>query len=233
MQRERDLIRQCREGDAQAQRELYDLTVERIYRLLLRLTRNEQDAFDLSQETYLRVFTKLDDFGGRSSFATWVYRIAVNEALQFLRRENRGQSRRQATGDPAARPRASDYASDQRMDSGAEDRTIGSRGNDAIRAVHDAHAGPSYLLTIRDGGHFTFTDMFKINPAFGDGIGKGRRGGDGEPFAYTAMEPSYEIINAYTTAFCGVYLQRQPGYAAYLRTNHWPDHIEWDAKSRK
>ncbi len=124
MQRERDLIRQCREGDAQAQRELYDLTVERIYRLLLRLTRNEQDAFDLSQETYLRVFTKLDDFGGRSSFATWVYRIAVNEALQFLRRENRGQSRRQATGDPAARPRASDYASDQRMDSGAEDRTI-------------------------------------------------------------------------------------------------------------
>ena len=129
MQRERDLIRQCREGDAQAQRELYDLTVERIYRLLLRLTRNEQDAFDLSQEAYLRAFTKLDEFGGRSSFATWVYRIAVNEALQFLRRENRGQGRRRASGDsapadPAARPRASDYAPDQRMDSGAEDRTI-------------------------------------------------------------------------------------------------------------
>lgn len=129
MQRERDLIRRCLEGDAQAQRELYDLTVERIYRLLLRLTRNEQDAFDLAQETYLRVFTKLDDFGGRSSFATWVYRIAVNEALQFLRREKRGQSRGQTaedspSADPAARARAADFALDQGMDAGAEDQTI-------------------------------------------------------------------------------------------------------------
>ena len=129
MQRERDLIRRCREGEARAQRELYDLTVERIYRLLLRLTRNEQDALDLAQETYLRVFTKLDDFGGRSSFATWVYRIAVNEALQFLRRENRGQSRRLTTpdsapNDSAARARAADFAPDQGMDAGAEDQTI-------------------------------------------------------------------------------------------------------------
>ena len=125
MQLERDLIRRCREGDAQAQRELYDLTIERIYRLLLRLTRNEQDAFDLAQETYLRAFTKLDDFGARSCFATWVYRIAVNEALQFLRRENRGQSGRQTTpADPTARACAADLALDQGMDTGTEDQTI-------------------------------------------------------------------------------------------------------------
>ena len=46
----------------------------------------QDDAFDLAQETYLRGFTQIDQFDGRSSVATWLYRIAVNEALQFLRR---------------------------------------------------------------------------------------------------------------------------------------------------
>ena len=127
MQSESDLIRQCREGNTQAQRELYDQTSDRIYRLLLRLTRNEQDAFDLAQETYLRAFTKLEEFGGRSSFATWVYRIAVNEALQFLRRENRGQGKKPSNPEPdakAARVRLPDLPLDQGLESGSEEQTI-------------------------------------------------------------------------------------------------------------
>lgn len=122
MQRERDLIQRCRAKDPKAQRELYDLTVERIYRLLLRLTHNEQDAFDLAQETYLRVFTKLDEFGGRSSFATWVYRIAVNEALQFLRRESRRQGA--ASNNQGARCRLPDFDLDPKTDAGGEDQII-------------------------------------------------------------------------------------------------------------
>jgi RNA polymerase sigma-70 factor (ECF subfamily) len=134
MQQEPDLIQRCREGDPQAQRELYDLTVGRIYRLLLRLTHNEQDAFDLAQETYLRAFTKLGEFGGRSSFATWVYRIAVNEALQFLRRENRGQGA--APFDPAGRNRIPDFAGDPKMEAGGEDQTISRLDlNDALEEL--------------------------------------------------------------------------------------------------
>ncbi len=88
---EHDLVERCREGNREAQRELYDRTSGRVYRLLLKMTANPDDAFDLAQETYLKAFTRIGQFDGRSSVATWLYRVAVNEALQFLRRA--GQTR--------------------------------------------------------------------------------------------------------------------------------------------
>lgn len=80
------LIRACCDNDRNAQRELYELHVERIYRLVLRLLRSEQDAFDVTQDTFIRVFDKIGSFDQRSSLSTWLYRIATNEALQLLRR---------------------------------------------------------------------------------------------------------------------------------------------------
>lgn len=82
---ERDLVERCRRGERDAQRELYERTSERIYGLLLKLTHNTEDAFDLTQETYLRAFSRIRQFDGNAAIATWLYRIAVNEGLQFLR----------------------------------------------------------------------------------------------------------------------------------------------------
>ena len=89
MPKQDDLVQRCRRGDREAQQELYAQTSERIYRLLLRMTASPDTAFDLTQDTYLRAFTRIDQFDGRSSLATWLYRIAVTEALQHLRREKR------------------------------------------------------------------------------------------------------------------------------------------------
>src|SRR5690606_11816811 len=61
----------------------------RIYGLLLRMTRNPEEAADLLQDTYIRVFERIDQFQGASSLSTWVYRIAVNEAQQYFRRRRR------------------------------------------------------------------------------------------------------------------------------------------------
>ncbi len=83
-----ELVERCRKGDRKAQRELYDRTSGRIYSLLLKMTANPDDAFDLAQETYLKAFVHIDRFDGKSSVSTWLYRVAVNEALQFLRRAN-------------------------------------------------------------------------------------------------------------------------------------------------
>jgi RNA polymerase sigma-70 factor (ECF subfamily) len=83
-----ELRERCRRGERDAQRRLYEQCSDRVYGLLLRMTRNADDAFDLAQETFIRVFEKIDTFDGASSLATWVYRIAVNEALQFLRRQS-------------------------------------------------------------------------------------------------------------------------------------------------
>ncbi len=94
----------CRRGDQAAQREVYDRTAERIYRLLLKMTRNPDRAFDLAQNTFVRAFTHMHQFNGDASLATWLYRIAVNEALQAARQ----QARASAKVRTLARPQATD-----------------------------------------------------------------------------------------------------------------------------
>lgn len=94
---ERELVERCRKGERDAQRELYERTAERIYGLLLKLTQNADDAFDLTQDTYLRAFSRMSQFDGSAAVATWLYRIAVNQGLQFLRSRRtaqRGQEQR-------------------------------------------------------------------------------------------------------------------------------------------
>lgn len=83
---EGELIQRCRKGEREAQRTLFEQTSGVIYRLLLRLSGNPDDAFDLTQETYVNGFTAIAGFDGRSSLKTWLVRIALNEALQHRRR---------------------------------------------------------------------------------------------------------------------------------------------------
>lgn len=58
-----------------------------VYRLGLRMLNNPQDAEDILQETFIKAFRHLKSFDGRSKLSTWLYRIATNEALMFLRRK--------------------------------------------------------------------------------------------------------------------------------------------------
>lgn len=90
---EHELLAGCRNGSRQAQRALYDQTSARIFRLLRKMTGNEEDALDLCQETYFKAFGRIGQFDARSSITTWIYRIAVNEALQFLRKSARTRDR--------------------------------------------------------------------------------------------------------------------------------------------
>jgi RNA polymerase sigma-70 factor, ECF subfamily len=73
-------------GDREAFALLVDQTSAHIYRVALQILGNEQDAEDVLQEAYIKAFRALPDFEGRSSLTTWLYRIAVNEALMALRR---------------------------------------------------------------------------------------------------------------------------------------------------
>jgi RNA polymerase sigma-70 factor (ECF subfamily) len=86
---ESEIIQKCHQGDREAQKTLYERTSDSVYRMLLRMTGNKDDAFELAQETYLRVFKHIRQFDGASSVTTWICRIAINEARQFLRRRKR------------------------------------------------------------------------------------------------------------------------------------------------
>ena len=73
-------------GDREAFTRLVDETSSHIYRVALQILGDEQDAEDVLQETYIKAFRALPEFEGRSSVTTWLYRIAVNEALMLVRK---------------------------------------------------------------------------------------------------------------------------------------------------
>lgn len=81
------LVEQAKNGDKAALSELVNKYSERIYNLALRILRKKEDAEDILQETFLTVVEKLHTFDGRSSFFTWIYRIATNASLMRIRKK--------------------------------------------------------------------------------------------------------------------------------------------------
>lgn len=79
-----------RAGDRKEIARLVDAVYPAIYRLALRMVENEQDAEDVLQETFIKVIRALPSFEGRSALSTWIYRVAVNEALMLLRKRKTG-----------------------------------------------------------------------------------------------------------------------------------------------
>jgi len=76
-----------RSGDRAEFALLVEAYYEMIYRLAIKMVNNPQDAEDILQETFIKAYRHLKNFDGRSSLSTWLYRIATNEALMFLRRQ--------------------------------------------------------------------------------------------------------------------------------------------------
>ena len=80
------LVSAAQAGSSAAFGELRDIYSRRIYRKLLTITRNREDAEDASQDAFMRAYLALHTFEGRSSFYSWLTRIAINSALVILRR---------------------------------------------------------------------------------------------------------------------------------------------------
>ncbi|MGB6397232.1 MAG: RNA polymerase sigma factor [Bradyrhizobium sp.] len=85
-----ELVRRALGRDEAAVRAIITANNRRLYRLARGILRNDSEAEDVVQETYVRAFTHLADFRGDSSLATWLSRIAMNEALGRLRRRRPG-----------------------------------------------------------------------------------------------------------------------------------------------
>ncbi|MGO8678390.1 MAG: sigma-70 family RNA polymerase sigma factor [Limisphaerales bacterium] len=89
---EMELVARARRGDLPAYDELVRRYQERIYATVYHMTANHEDANDLAQEAFIKAFHALKSFKGGSSFYTWVYRIAVNKTINFLKqRKNKAQ----------------------------------------------------------------------------------------------------------------------------------------------
>ncbi|WP_324824147.1 RNA polymerase sigma factor [Sinanaerobacter sp. ZZT-01] len=86
--REKELITRAKTGDETSFEQLIESCKTKAYNIAWRYMRNEQDALDALQESFIKVFRHLGKFKGESSFDTWVYRIVVNTCNDMLRKNN-------------------------------------------------------------------------------------------------------------------------------------------------
>jgi RNA polymerase sigma-70 factor, ECF subfamily len=84
-----ELVALARAGDPRAFEELVERHKHKAYRIAFDFARDREEAKDLSQEAFLRAYTHLGNFDGRSAFYTWFYRILVNVCLDYKRRKQR------------------------------------------------------------------------------------------------------------------------------------------------
>lgn len=115
-----ELVERHRCGDDAAFDEVYERFGEMVYNLALRLSGNREEAADLTQEIFLRIYRHLGSFGGRSTLKTWVFRVAVNHCRDRLSRHqvetepilDGVEEREVAFADPARSPEELALAAD-------------------------------------------------------------------------------------------------------------------------
>ncbi|OYW20384.1 MAG: RNA polymerase subunit sigma-70 [Sphingobacteriales bacterium 12-47-4] len=83
------LIEQLKHGDEAAFKSIVTQWQDMVYNTILGLVQNETEAEDLSQDVFVKVYESIGSFKGESKFSTWLYRIAVTRALEFLRSKKR------------------------------------------------------------------------------------------------------------------------------------------------
>ena len=153
------LIARVREGTKAAYASLMARHAPRIYRLALRVSHNAGDAEEITQETFLRAYAALDSFQGASRFGTWLYRIALNEALLRRRSASRRPTEsleRLAPGVAAAALAARPL---RRADDLLEDKALAGR----VRAALEQLDPPSRAaLVLRDVEELTAGEVAEI-----------------------------------------------------------------------
>jgi RNA polymerase sigma-70 factor (ECF subfamily) len=85
------LIERCKKGEFEAFRELMERYQSRIYSVCYGIVRNREDALDVVQEVFIKVYNAINTFKGESGLYVWVYRIAVNKSLDYYRKKKRKQ----------------------------------------------------------------------------------------------------------------------------------------------
>ncbi len=84
---ELDLVKQAQAGDTEAFDQLVGRFRTRVFGMIYNMVHNEQDAWDLAQDSFLKAWKSIARFRGQSSFYTWIYRIVMNVTIDWLRKK--------------------------------------------------------------------------------------------------------------------------------------------------
>ncbi len=129
------LIREAAEGDARAIRALYDRYAPRVFAVVRRIAGDDETAQDYAQEAWIRAVRALPTFRGDARFSTWLHRIAVNSALQALRKsETRHRREAPFPAEVPVGPRGGDTLLQRRLEQALDTLPGGMR---QVLILHD------------------------------------------------------------------------------------------------
>ncbi|MHB9023976.1 MAG: RNA polymerase sigma factor [Armatimonadota bacterium] len=160
-QLEDDLVRRVRCGDGEAFGRLVELCSPRVYNLAYRLIGNQDDAQDIAQEAFVRIFQSLPGFKGESAFSTWLYRIVTNLCYDELKRRRR----RPPTISEYEREASDDSSSTLEAVSGenTEDRALRDERQHAVRqAIAQLPEQYRMILVLYDLQGFSYDEISGI-----------------------------------------------------------------------
>jgi RNA polymerase sigma-70 factor (ECF subfamily) len=157
-------VERARSGDSDAFRLLVEQHSRAIFRLAYRMTGNEEDAEDVVQETFLRAYRQLDKYEARSSFSTWLYRIASNYSLDLIRMRKRHEDKRERGSDQDQR----DILQSIPMDTPGPDRIVysGQIKDRVNAALNELSAQERTAFVLR---HFEGLSIEEIGESLGTG----------------------------------------------------------------
>jgi RNA polymerase sigma-70 factor (ECF subfamily) len=151
---ELDLVKQCQAGNSEAFDQLVSRYRTRVFGMIYNMVHNEQDAWDLAQDSFIKAWKSIARFRGQSSFYTWIYRIVMNVTIDWVRKKQV-----KGTGaefddaiqlkeiDPASKtvPKA-DVLPHQRM----EQKEIRARIDEAIKQLSPEHRAVILMKEMED-----------------------------------------------------------------------------------
>lgn len=162
------LVQRCRSGDNAAMERLILKYQNRIYNTIIKICGNSHDSAELTQEAFVKVINNLDGFRGKSSFYTWLFRIAVNLTLNHCKRSVKlGLRSLEAESDdnPQGRAQLRHVLQDRTEpspDQLAQSRELHELLMDAIGRLDEPHRAVVVLRDIEDMDYATIANVLEI-----------------------------------------------------------------------
>jgi len=151
-----ELVQRCQGGEVEIFEKLVARYHQKVFTVILGLLRNREDSLEMAQETFFRAFKKIKSFKGGSSFYTWLYRIAINIAIDYQRRQKRNPLDFKENMDGVLEER-NEVARDPFAD--VHNREIGEK---LVEAINDLTAEHKAVIVLRTVEGLSYKDIGEI-----------------------------------------------------------------------
>jgi RNA polymerase sigma-70 factor (ECF subfamily) len=160
-----DLVQRARQGDTRAFDSLVLKHGDRLYGLVYHMTSNKEDTHDLLQDIFAKAYRSLDKFRGKSTFYTWIYQIAVNMTLNFLkkRKRRRGLSLNELDSSVHDDPALVDQTHRANPEHQSNLHELQKKLNEAMQRLSDPHRTVVTLFDIQGIPHTEIAKILKVS----------------------------------------------------------------------